>query len=526
MKQMELMMNTDIKGSVKAIYKKTNIAIYDGNPLIECLPSLGSPQEVIDRFDRFPSDIDRAAAPGQRSSALVAELNNIFVGLPQHYELALWIDQKIKSGYVARNPAHTHSASLLQENYSRQMRGEPVMKDSLASFEHATPSGIIYGVPGTGKTTSLKRALSHYNQVIQHESLGITQLSYLFLDFPHDGSLKILCKNFFDAINRATGKPNTVWEERRESIDSLLRKMQAAVVRFHIGILVIDEFQFWRSKTRNSDEVIAFLVSLINTIKIPVVFSGTPAAYGRLESHAALARRVTGFNTWDPLQSHYSSTNDTNKLWHYFVRKVWNIHFLSKPRAKLTNEIVSTWYDCTQGILDLAVKLFIQTQLHAIRSQKEVITAELIRRTYQDDFKSVHSVIRALRSKNPDLISEFPDLPISPVTANIAKLHSSIEAVAIKSTPTSVEPILEDLVDCLVCCGFSEAEAKPAVERALSENKGLEKRAILPIVTDLLKQQKPKAAKKVGQSPVKKSMQSMPEEDINAQHSLFDKLIN
>jgi hypothetical protein len=524
MQQMELMMSSKLDGSVTAVYNETGVPSYKGNPLIECLPKLGSAAEVIEMVSRLPKTVLRSAPAGDRASELVAALSNMFVGLPQHYDLALFIDTKIKQGYVSRNPHLNVDSELLQKNYERMLAGDLLDNTEDLTLDNSPTAGIIYGVPGTGKSTSLKRSLSFYPHVVVHESFNLTQITYLYIDFPHDGSLKTLCKNFFDSLNQAIRKPHTQWMERRESLDSMLAKMQAAAVRFNIGILIIDEFQFWRSKTSNSDQVIGFLVSLINTIKLPIIFSGTPAAKGRLESSLALARRVTGFNVWDPLQFQTSKNQTRNQMWEYFARRLWQFQYLSKPSEELTAEISQTWFDCCQGVLDIAVKLYIQVQLRAIQSKKELISSDLIKRVYQDDFKPVHAIVDALRSHNPEIIADYPDLPQSSVTVKIASLHKSIVDKQLVQNLPAMNPNAEQLLNCLIQIGYDKSVAEPAVNAVVDQNTHLDKKLLLPMVVKLLETDKDQAVARAVKSP-RKIKPVPPNIDLSQQADLFSKII-
>lgn len=525
MLQMELMMRTEIEGSVKAVYGETGVPSYNGNPLIECLPKLENASQVIDRLNRLPRKVLRSAPANERASELIAELSNIFVALPQHYDLALYIDTKIKQGYVSRNPSLKLNPQLLQSNYERMLRGDTENFVNDVSLDNSPASGIIYGVPGTGKTTSLKRSLSRYNQVILHDELNLTQITYLCIDFPHDGALKTLCKNFFDALSHAIRKPQTQWLKPREGLDSALAKMQSAAVRFNIGILIIDEFQFWRSQKKNSDQVIAFLVSLINTIKLPVIFSGTPAAKGRLESNLALARRVTGFDVWDPLQFQTHKPQENNQLWEYFARRLWPFQYLSKPSVPLSAEISRTWFDCSQGILDLAIKLYIQVQLRAIKSKKEELTSELFRKVYQEDFKPIHSIVDALRSNNPEIIADYPDLPQSPIAKKIASLHKSIVNTQESIVIPMMEPIAQELLDCLIQIGYEKDVAAVAVKSVFSENPAMDKKSLLPLVIKLLSSGEPSKPMPKQKKSSAKTKTSPPEFDLTQQHDLFSKIV-
>lgn len=526
MKQMELMMSTKIHGSVNAIYRTTNIPSYEENPLITCLPSIGDSKEVIERLDLLPKASLRSGTRSERASELVAGLSNAFIALPQHYDLASFVDTKIKQGYVSRNPkSHAH-LRLLQDNYERSVKGEATSHCQFENLGNSPSSGIIYGIPGTGKTTSLKRCLSRYHQVIVHPEYDLVQITHLNIDFPFDGSLKTLCKNFFDALNTLLQKPNAVWTEPRETMHSMLGKMQAAVIRFNIGILVIDEFQFWRSKKKDSDQVIAFLVSLINTINLPVIFSGTPAAKGRLESNLALARRVTGFDLWDPLKAFSTDGTGENKLWSYFAQKLWAYQYLEKPPVALSDEISKTWFDCSQGILDIAVKLYIQVQLRAIKSKKEQISHELFRKVYEDDFKPIHSIIDALRSKNPERIADYPDISQSKLLMNIASLKHSILTTMDGPTVQLMKPVEKELLDCLIHIGYEKDVATEVTKQVVRENPLLEKKEMILIASTLLQGAGDVAPVKKPKKTKKQTKPEPPNFNSTKQSSLFNDILD
>ena len=68
----------------------------------------------------------------------------------------------------------------------------------------------IIGISGIGKTTAIERLLLMYPQVIKHEMyeqqpFNRTQIVWLKIDYPYDGSLSTLCKSFFKAIDDLLG---------------------------------------------------------------------------------------------------------------------------------------------------------------------------------------------------------------------------------------------------------------------------------------------------------------------------------
>ncbi|WP_395338511.1 ATP-binding protein [Ningiella sp. W23] len=382
----------------------------------------------------------------------------------------------------------------LQIAYQNSQKG----KGKARLLNHPTAninSCSFYGIPGDGKSTSFERILALQPQAIYHEKYNFLQITYLVIEFPHDGSLVTLCHNFFESLNKATGERDTQWFERRENEKSLLRKMQRAASRFHIGLLVIDEFQSWRKAKRGGEAVLGFLVNLINTIRLPVIFAGTPAGIGKLEENLAMARRVVGFDFWDPLDSQKKRNGEKNnckKLWEHFTNTLWHYQYLDKPKATLTDEIRNTWFDLSQGVLDIAIKLFIYSQLRAIRSKTEVITLELMRQVYKEDLKPVHNALAALRSNDPARIADFEDLPQAKLKSRMTELQSSIiKSNNDKASTTLTLPGLNrELLEICIHLGINKEFCLPLINDFCSNNPKMSAIEAFPFLTQLIEERK------------------------------------
>lgn len=148
--------------------------------------------------------------------------------LEQHIDIEQRISRSIRQGYLYRNPLTPEYASGLASGFA-------AMKDKssyhmLCGTKSVASGFTIIGVSGVGKSTAVEKILSLYPQQIIHTRyrdmpFASTQLVWLKLDCPHDGSLKQLCYQFFYAL------------------DTLLIIMTQLVRQFQIGILVIDEIQ-------------------------------------------------------------------------------------------------------------------------------------------------------------------------------------------------------------------------------------------------------------------------------------------
>ena len=165
---------------------------------------------------------------------------------------------------------------------------------------------------GVGKSTAVEKILSLYPQCICHDSyqgqpLVLTQIVWLKLDCPHDGSIKGLCFQFFEAIDRAMGTDYfPKYTKFRYTVDVLMVLMTQLVNLYQIGILVIDEIQHLSlAKGGGSEKMLNFFVTLVNTIGIPVVMIGTTKAMSILQSEFRQARRGSGQGDflWDRMHN-------------------------------------------------------------------------------------------------------------------------------------------------------------------------------------------------------------------------------
>ena len=116
----------------------------------------------------------------------------------------------------------------------------------LRGTKSAASRFTIISVSGVGKSTAVEKILSLYPQRIIHTRYRempfvSTQLVWLKLDCPHDGSLKQLCYQFFYVLDMAAGTDYfQQYAKGRYSIDMLLIIITQLVRQFQIGILVID----------------------------------------------------------------------------------------------------------------------------------------------------------------------------------------------------------------------------------------------------------------------------------------------
>ena len=205
---------TILKGEFEeAVYNKQELEEYNLNPFIEALPPIFTAEDVIDRFTVLPviTDIDRNKAENLRYH-IIKRTKNFLQPLPIHVELERRLSTLIRRGYLGRNPLYKSflgQLRILNRLDDRAIR-ENELQDELKNIRTTADSISIIGISGIGKTTAIERLLLMYPQVIKHfeykgESFTRTQIVWLKIDCPYDGSLSTLCKNFFKAIDDILG---------------------------------------------------------------------------------------------------------------------------------------------------------------------------------------------------------------------------------------------------------------------------------------------------------------------------------
>ena len=420
---------------INAVYRKS-FGSYEGNPFIEALPAVLEPRQVAEKIQGaidFTS-YDTQASASVRAHLISQMMEQFFYPINRHIDLEKKLSIMIREGYVGRNPKDGSLNTRLQNGYERLMSGE----DDSFRFPAVTSTArslAFIGCSGSGKTTTLNKILSLYPQVIYHPELNFTQIVYLRVDCPHDGSLKSLCLHFFRAIDQALdANYEKKYALKRHGIETLLNLMRQISNHHAIGILVIDEIQHLSiNKSGGAEKMLNFFVTLVNTVGLPVVMVGTPKARFIFEADLRSARRGAGFGSvfWEQMKQEPDIKLGDGKTmrseWNQFTDKLWRLQWLKKSDVILSNQIRERWYDLSQGILDIAVKIFVLAQLRAIDHGIERITAPLLQTTYDEDLRPIHPMIDALRSGRADKIAQFSDLVIPDIDKKLLTLQSQLQ---------------------------------------------------------------------------------------------------
>ncbi|HDR7793687.1 TPA: ATP-binding protein [Bacillus luti] len=421
MRSLEKTNNLVLKGDFEeANYKEQVLSEYDNNPFIEALPPIFDEDDVLERFMVTPriTEQDKQSETNIRYHVL-KRVKNFIQPLPIHFEVERRLSTLIRRGYLARNPldkTFLERIRVLHQLREGEEEAHKYIEERLNYIRSTADSLSIIGISGIGKTTAIERLLLMYPQVIKHEAykgqpFNRTQIVWLKIDCPYDGSLSTMCKGFFKAIDDLLG---TRYLEKYGYLNrvtsTMLLHMTSLASMYGIGVLVIDEIQHLLHSKNDQEEMLNFFVTLSNTVGIPTVLIGTSKAQQLFKGNFRQARRAAsdGAIIWDRMA-------EDSEEWEFFLETLWELQCL-KTRSELTGEIKKTFYEECQGITSVAVNLFILAQERALFDESngdETITSRVLKKTAKEDMKIIQPMLNAIRKNDLKAMYKYEDIMIN-----------------------------------------------------------------------------------------------------------------
>lgn len=414
------------KEMVDAIYSEQIVQDYDSNPLIEALPPIFTEDQVIEQLSVFPSfdEKERVLNSNYRFHC-VQRLFQYFQPFETHLDLEQRISRAIRQGYLHRNPMQKEEVMRVHESYQAIKAGK-FLNNYQTEAKRTAAGFTIIGLSGIGKSTAIERVLSFYPQLIKHREYKgqpfiFTQISWLKLDCPFDASLKGLCMSFFSELDRLLGSNYlNKFGSQRNTTDLMLQRMAHLASLHGVGLLIIDEIQHLSlSKSGGSDKMLNFFVTLVNTIGIPVLMVGTNKAISILQSEFRQARRGSGQGDMVWLQMPKDAS------WELFVEGMWEYQWTANY-TPLTRDLSDLIYEESQGILDIAVKLFMLSQVNAISTGTEKISKQTVKQVANDSLRLVKPMLAALKSGIPSEIAKYEDIRPIDIDEEMEKYKASV----------------------------------------------------------------------------------------------------
>lgn len=460
--------------TVVASYTEQRVPHYQGNPLIEALPERMTDAKLIEALTLMPEfAADQRLWPVEDRLSMLGTLSNFTVPMRKHIELCHALDNMLRSGYVGRAPRTPSSAKLMQIVYDKQKAGETFSQSSTARSPQLSTS--LIGVSGMGKTTTVERWCAHIPSVIYHPEYNLYQVPYLHIEMPSDGSsIKGLAHAILHKLDQLI--PNAEYfkeyaERGKAGADTLMRSIARLMLMHGVGLLICDEVQNIANAKKGGQVLMTELVSACNELKVAILFIGTNKAQKVLSADFRQARRASGaLEPWDRL---HQGTAAAPGEWEDFLQVLWKFQWTKHP-VELDWMLAEQMYRCSQGVIDLAIKLFASAQARAMLDGSERLSGELIADVFEKEFRLMHPMVKALASNNLERLMEFDD--ICPLNLQ-QHLESAKSRMAAKSSPlfsvkSGSETFAPRLASGLTAMGFDAAQSEAVAKVIEEQNPG------------------------------------------------------
>lgn len=362
------------KTVVSAVYDTDSAGRQILNPFLEAMPELMDKETFFGRIASLPPmPYNLMELNGEERRRHLPVLQSIYYPMDYMYNIYDMLYRAVTATYSSRTTMDSiRQMNIIHEDFRGGYGG--------AVFSTQGDSGSILGVPGIGKTSTIRRCLNLIPQVIVHTKYNgkpfyERQITYLMVECPSDCSVKTLAFNIIEAVDRAIGSQyyENASRIRSNSASSLATQVKIICLNHHIGLLVIDEIQnavTTAQKNKQVKPLVKFLVELTNDTSTSIYFVGTPLAEELFVSQEHLKRRTRGLRLL-PLKP--------GALYREFLKVVWAYQFTRK-KVELTDRLANVIYDYSGGIPAYICKIFQEAQVQAILTGKEIIDEPIIMR--------------------------------------------------------------------------------------------------------------------------------------------------
>lgn len=243
----------------------------------------------------------------------------------------------------------------------------------------------ITGPSGIGKSTALAKsiALAGGEQIMETREPYVQIIPCVNVQCPHDCSVKGLLLAILSQVDIAIGtRYEYLAVKNKASIDSLIGTVSQVALN-NILLVVIDECQNV-CRNRGGVNLVSAMTQLINASGVSICMVGLPETELFFNREMQLARRSVGLS--------YQAL-PCNEYFIGFCETLFSYQFVSKP-SDITPDLIELLYECTGGIVALAVSIVMEAQQIAILTGKEKLGKETILMAYEQRMKNIQDFVK------------------------------------------------------------------------------------------------------------------------------------
>lgn len=431
---------------VYAQYRKSALRAHDGNPLICALPEQLSPGRLKQLLTRMPLPPPNDELEKNDRIRAVKNIRNILVPTTPFLDFYRAVYNLILTGYESRNPLNPKvvewSYDIADPNVSIADLADS--KKLTQSEEDTTSEHLFFaGMSGAGKSEIKNSVLAiAFPNVIIHsrEDFDDVQIVHLSVEMPHDGTRGTLLKNLLKAIDETLeGIEKTNFHEmaqptlaRSATIGSMESLLQSLCLKYHVGVIIVDEFQNINVASINDgDKMRQLFDSMSNLLHVPFVKIGTTDSLALFKKRFRHGRRAgetiellpyikktkskqkmdseandKPTSNKDCLALPMPATTHYGKDWDNLLSALFDYQVIKNP-IKYSIRWDEELYKLSCGLPYVLFTLWEEAQIDAIRSGKETLTLQRLNQVYMRRFKLIKNALAALRKNKTE---HFRDL--------------------------------------------------------------------------------------------------------------------
>ena len=211
--------------------------------------------------------------------------------------------------------------------------------------------------------------------------------------------------NYFKMAQPSLSRPAT--------IGAMESFVQDLCVRYHVGVIIVDEFQNINVSSKGErDKILQLFDSLSNNLKVPFVKIGTPDSMRFFTQRLRHGRRAGEILEMLPYPKGSRSEVLQDKSatkghdWNNFIDALFDFQIVDKPitySERWNDEL----YKLSFGIPYVLFTLWKEAQIDAIRSGAEKLTIRQLNVVYKKRFKLIRTALNALKKNK---FGQFQDL--------------------------------------------------------------------------------------------------------------------
>lgn len=223
--------------------------------------------------------------------------------------------------------------------------------------------------------------------------------------------------------------------------------------------------------------------------------------------------------------------------WDTLIEEMWKYQWI-KEKVPLSEELKNTIYHESQGIVDVAVKLFSLAQSRSIEQGYETITSRLIETVTNEDLQFIQPMLKALKRGILSEIQQYEDIVPLNLSKFLEERKSKIDLrAALQKKKEEQEKkrkefeisLVEKVISALITLGTPAKEVEKAVSKIMRETKEDDLHVVLNKSLDYLKQKEIKDRQKMEQrmtSTTTNYLQEIIEKGKKNNISAYDSLLN